>query len=99
MLFYYKFNIKNSMKTKIFAILFLGALAFADSKAEALSVVSPPYVGSGCNFTRDLGQGSWGEDVRCLQQYLSTIVSSGAGYSGGGYLGYVIADGYFGPLT
>src|SRR3989344_5891551 len=86
------------MKTKIFAILFLGALPFMGSKAEALSMVYPgttAYTAPVCNFTRDLGQGSWGEDVRCLQQYLSTAVAGGYG----GYQGYIIADGFFGPMT
>ena len=46
------------MKTKIFGVLFLASALFVALNAEAAN----------CNFTRDLGQGSWGEDVRCLQQ-------------------------------
>ncbi|MDP9249438.1 MAG: peptidoglycan-binding protein [bacterium] len=83
------------MKTKIFAILFLGAAVLFGTKAEALSMVPPPYTGAVCTFTRDLTPGTWGEDVRCLQQYLSTTGISYGGYSGG----YLIADGYFGPMT
>lgn len=43
-----------------------------------------------CSFTRDLYEGSRGEDVRCLQEYLR---SSQYGYT------YGYSDGVFGPMT
>ena len=46
-----------------------------------------------CNFVRDLGMSTRGEDVRCLQQYLNS-----SGYSANFY-GYNFSDGFFGPLT
>jgi len=65
------------MKTKVLKIVFLAAVALlAVNSAEA----------NGCSFYRDLGVGARGEDVRCLQQYLSTW-------------SYITADGSFGPMT
>jgi peptidoglycan hydrolase-like protein with peptidoglycan-binding domain len=67
------------MKTTIFKLGFLFvAVFFAVNVADA----------NACNFARDLWVGSRGEDVRCLQQYLTA--------SGHGFL---IADGSYGPVT
>lgn len=71
------------MKTNILKIIFLGAVALFALQAEA----------SSCNFYRDLAQGSRGEDVRCLQQYLSD-----SGFSSSFYQ-FSYADGVFGTLT
>ena len=68
------------MKNNIFKVLFLLGLVFIGGNVEA----------SNCNFGRVLTQGSRGEDVRCLQQYLI-----GAGY----ITGYNSADGVFGFIT
>ncbi len=70
------------MKTHIFKVLFIFGLVFMAGGAEA----------NGCTFTRSLGEGARGEDVRCLQQYL---MSSGNSYS----YGYTATDGNFGPMT
>ncbi|MBI2630594.1 peptidoglycan-binding protein [Candidatus Nomurabacteria bacterium] len=85
------------MKTKIFSILFLGAVFFW--AGDALANNSNFYTGNVCNFTRDMGPGTWGEDVRCLQQYLSAAVYGGSGYYGMPYQNYLIADGFFGSMT
>ncbi len=80
------------MKTNILKALFLSAIVLLAARAEAQT----------CNFTRDLYQGTWGEDVRCLQQYLSTATgysAPGYGYSGLPSQTYIIPDGFFGPLT
>ena len=45
------------------------------SSASTASAARVTSVTGGCNFQRDLEQGSDGEDVRCLQRYLN-----GAGY-------------------
>jgi peptidoglycan hydrolase-like protein with peptidoglycan-binding domain len=66
------------MKTKIIKIAFLALIVLLAGSASA----------NNCGFYRDLGQGSRGEDVRCLQAYLQST-----GYS------YGNADGVFGPLT
>lgn len=68
------------MKTKIFKALFLSAIVLLAVRAEAQT----------CSFTRDLYEGSRGEDVRCLQEYLR---SSQYGYT------YGYSDGVFGPMT
>lgn len=72
----------KAMKTYILKVLFVFGLVFMAGNIEA----------NGCNFYRSLGEGSRGEDVRCLQQYL---ISSGNAYS----YGYITADGSFGPMT
>jgi len=66
------------MKTYIFKVLFFGVVALFAFNADA----------SSCGFSRDLMQGSRGEAVRCLQQYLT-----GVGY------GLSYPDGVFGPRT
>ena len=70
---------KKTMKTNILKVVFLGAVALFAFNAEA----------SSCGFSRDLMVGSRGEDVRCLQQYLT-----GVGYGMNMY-----PDGVFGPRT
>ncbi|MFZ2149645.1 MAG: peptidoglycan-binding protein [Minisyncoccia bacterium] len=77
------------MNTKIFKFLFVLTIVFSAYSASALSYVPPS--GAACNFTRDLMPGTWGEDVRCLQQYLKT--------SGTSVSGFIYPDGNFGPLT
>src|SRR3989344_7581850 len=69
---------KKTMKTNILKVVILGAVALFAFNAEA----------SGCGFSRDLMMGSRGEDVRCLQQYLTSV----------GY-GLSYPDGVFGPRT
>jgi hypothetical protein len=69
---------KKTMKTNILKIVFLGLVALFAFNAEA----------SSCGFSRDLMIGSRGEDVRCLQQYLTSV----------GY-GMSYPDGVFGPRT
>jgi hypothetical protein len=71
------------MKTNIFKLIFLGAVALFAFEADA----------STCNFYRDLAQGSRGEDVRCLQQYLNN-----AGFNTSFYQ-FSYPDGVFGPRT
>jgi len=66
------------MKTKIIKIAFLALIVMFAVNTQA----------NNCYFNRDLGVGSRGEDVRCLQQYLRT-------YS----YGYGTADGVYGPVT
>ncbi|MBP9715388.1 MAG: peptidoglycan-binding protein [Candidatus Pacebacteria bacterium] len=66
------------MKTKIIKIAFLALIVLLAGSASA----------NNCYFNRDLGIGSRGEDVRCLQQYLRS-------YS----YGYGNADGVYGPMT
>jgi peptidoglycan hydrolase-like protein with peptidoglycan-binding domain len=65
------------MKNKIFKTLFLLAAVGLFTQVDAASL---------CNFTRKLGPGSVGEDVRCLQNYLNIsgfpIALSGAGSLG-----------------
>ncbi|MFA6257301.1 MAG: peptidoglycan-binding domain-containing protein [Candidatus Paceibacterota bacterium] len=86
------------MKTKILKILVIIMVVFFAARAEATSVV---YGSGACSFTRDLYQGMYGEDVRCLQQYLSTNVNTASayGYYGTSYPSYIVADGYYGPMT
>jgi hypothetical protein len=67
------------MKTHILKVIFLGFIALFAFNVDA----------SICGFTRDLGEGTRGEDVRCLQQYLSD-----SGFSINNY-----PDGVFGPRT
>lgn len=71
------------MKTHILKILFVFTIVAFASNVEA----------NACNFYRSLGQGSRGEDVRCLQQYLMN-----SGYNSYFY-GYNSADGIYGPMT
>ncbi len=80
------------MKTNILKIIFLGAVALF---AFGVDASYTPYSSSvsACSFYRDLAQGSRGEDVRCLQQYLS---NSGFNTS---FYQYSYPDGVFGPLT
>ncbi|MFZ3011998.1 MAG: peptidoglycan-binding domain-containing protein [Minisyncoccia bacterium] len=66
------------MKTHIFKVLFFAVIVLFAFNADA----------SSCGFSRDLMQGTRGEDVRCLQQYLT---NSGYGMS--------YPDGVFGPRT
>lgn len=66
------------MKTRIFKVIFFAVVALFAFNADA----------SSCGFSRDLVQGSRGEDVRCLQQYLTSV----------GY-GMSYPDGVFGPRT
>lgn len=84
------------------AVVGFAGVAFASS-AEATSIAL-------CSFTRDLQMGSFGEDVRCLQNHL---VMSGFAVSASGYFDattrtalaqwqsrYAIpATGYFGPYS
>ena len=71
------------MKTKISKVLFVVIITVVAFSADAAT----------CNFVRDLGMSTRGEDVRCLQQYLNS-----SGYSANFY-GYNFSDGFFGPLT
>jgi tetratricopeptide (TPR) repeat protein len=71
------------MKTNIFKILFISAIFFVAFQVEAYT----------CSFGRDMGPGSRGEDVRCMQQYLGD-----SGY-GNRFSRYGTPDGIFGPLT
>lgn len=66
------------MKTNIIKIAFLALIILLAGSAQA----------NNCYFNRDLGIGSRGEDVRCLQQYLRS-------YS----YGYGNPDGVYGPMT
>lgn len=75
------------MKTNILKIIFLGAVALFAFGAEANTQY---YTGNICNFYRDLAQGSRGEDVRCLQQYLKDSAQG---------MNFVYPDGIFGSLT
>lgn len=83
------------MNTRIFKFLFVLAISVFAYSADALSNVTystgtTTYAAPVCNFTRDLGEGMGGEDVRCLQAYL---ISSGV------VAGYMVPDGIFGPMT
>lgn len=67
------------MKTNILKVVFLGLVALFAFNTDA----------SSCGFSRDLMVGSRGEDVRCLQQYLTGV----------GYGTNIYPDGVFGPRT
>lgn|SRR3989344_1272637 len=65
------------MKTKILKILFIFAITLFATNTSA----------NGCSFYRDLWQGTRGEDVRCLQQHLTSF-------------GYGLSpDGVYGQMT
>lgn len=73
------------MKTfKITLLLLAAVFSFSYFPADEAQAAN-------CVFYRDLGVGMWGEDVRCLQQYLNT--------TGLNTYSYLSPDGNFGPAT
>ena len=67
------------MNKKLAKISFILGVVLLASSAYSVNATT-------CNFTRDLEEGSMGEDVRCLQQYLNTsghiVSNSGVGSPG-----------------
>ena len=70
------------MKIKILTLMIIVGTVLVAVRAEAAN----------CNFTRDLYQGMYGEDVRCLQQFLGSSQY-------GSYYSYGYPDGVFGQMT